>query len=120
MVGIRSMGLGFESLIGHETSSGQRHCIVSAAYLRVLMGIANERFVENAKRIERFRVAFREALTGPPAKVSPDGGVWEDKDARRERKRAEGLKRRAEMEKQYQETGVHQTEDTEVWLGDDI
>lgn len=107
MVAIRSMGLGLESLIGRETN-GTKHCTVSGEYLKALIRIANERFIENARRIERFRVLLKKAaLSG-----GLDGGVtsskgrravvaagesWEDADARRERKRAEGLRRAEEV-----------------------
>lgn len=110
MVGIRSMGLGFESLIGYE-AAGRRRQLVSPEYLHVLIGIANERFAENTKRIERFREAFRDALRGPAAKKSAEGGDWEDPAARRERKRAEGLMKRVELEKKG---GQHVSSDAEA------
>ncbi|KAJ9155427.1 tRNA wybutosine-synthesizing protein-like protein [Pleurostoma richardsiae] len=94
MVAIRCMGLTFESLIGLE-AEGRRHCTVSSEYLETLLAIANERFAENTKRIERFRAAIREAMQ--EKRKGKDGGEWEDPVARRERKRAEGLKRAAEL-----------------------
>ncbi|KAK8927209.1 tRNA wybutosine-synthesizing protein 3 [Metarhizium anisopliae] len=90
MVAVRSMGLGFESLVGHELE-GKRYALVSGSYLRALMDIGNERFSENTRRIERFRGAFRENL----ARIGADGRQWEDPAARRERMRAEGLRRKA-------------------------
>ncbi|KAI9172290.1 tRNA wybutosine-synthesizing protein 3 [Paramyrothecium foliicola] len=95
IVAVRSMGLGFESLIGFEDEGG-RKLMVLPEYLETLVEIANERFAENTKRIERFRSAFRDAMQVNPKK-KPDGGDWEDAAARRERKRAEGLKRREEL-----------------------
>ncbi|KHO00233.1 tRNA wybutosine-synthesizing protein [Metarhizium album ARSEF 1941] len=89
MVAVRSMGLGFESLIGCEVD-GRRCALVSASYLRTLMDIGNERFEENTRRIERFRSAFRDDL----ASLGTGGPEWEDAAARRERMRAEGLLRR--------------------------
>lgn len=62
------------------------------------MAIANDRFVENTKRIERFRGALRDLSRGQPTKKNPDGEDWEDPAARRERKRAEGLRRKAELQ----------------------
>ncbi|WYZ39376.1 hypothetical protein EsH8_III_001290 [Colletotrichum jinshuiense] len=99
VVGVRTMGLSLESLIGYvdDEQGESRHCTVSAAYLRDLMQIANERFVENAARIARFRTALQEAIAGPPAKLGEGGAEWEDAAARRERKKAEGLRRREEM-----------------------
>ncbi|KAG7291595.1 hypothetical protein NEMBOFW57_001614 [Staphylotrichum longicolle] len=93
MVAVRSMGLSFESLIGAETD-GVRRTIVSPQYLKTLVQIANERFVENERRIARFSAALEAALSPPKGK-----GDWEDAQARRERKRQEGLKRREELKK---------------------
>ncbi|KAG8408658.1 hypothetical protein J3458_019679 [Metarhizium acridum] len=90
IVAVRSMGLGFESLVGHEFE-GKRYALVSGSYLRALMDIGNERFSENTKRIERFRGAFKENL----ARMGSDGRRWEDPAARKERMRAEGLRRKA-------------------------
>lgn len=100
MVAIRTMGLAFESLVGRQVD-GRRRRLVSPEYLRTVVRIANERFVENAKRIERFRAAFRDAVEGASApRRNPEGGEWEDAAARRERKRAEGLRRKAEKQAQ--------------------
>lgn len=62
------------------------------------MKIANERFEENTKRIARFAAAFADEMT-PKIKKAPDGGDWEDAAARRERMKADGLRRKAEMAK---------------------
>ncbi|KAH8169976.1 methyltransferase TYW3 domain-containing protein [Sarocladium implicatum] len=96
MVGIRSMGLGFESLIGIQ-ASGQRQQLVSPDYLIELVRIGNERFAENASRIERFRESLRKAMAGN-TRIEDSGEGWEDAATRRERKRAEGLKKKAEKE----------------------
>uniref|UniRef100_L2FXZ7 tRNA(Phe) 7-[(3-amino-3-carboxypropyl)-4-demethylwyosine(37)-N(4)]-methyltransferase n=1 Tax=Colletotrichum fructicola (strain Nara gc5) TaxID=1213859 RepID=L2FXZ7_COLFN len=71
IVGVRTMGLGLESLVGY-------------------------RFVENAARIARFRAALQDAAAGPPARLGEGGAEWEDAAVRRERKRAEGLRRKEE------------------------
>ncbi|KAI0391701.1 methyltransferase TYW3-domain-containing protein [Xylariaceae sp. FL0594] len=101
IVAIRSMGLSLESLIGHREGTTRTRCTVSDEYLRQLLDIANERFVENTKRIDRFRRAFlRETGHDESSNkrvVKSDGTMWEDADARRERKRAEGLRRKAEL-----------------------
>ncbi|KAI0547562.1 methyltransferase TYW3-domain-containing protein [Xylaria curta] len=101
MVALRSMGLSFESLIGVQ-KDGVVKCMVSDEYLHSLLRIANERFEENRKRIERFRTAVLEASYPPKKK---DGTEWEDAQARRERKRAEGLRRKAELQEQNQKGG---------------
>lgn len=109
MVAIRSMGLSLESLVGHQDLDGQRRRIVSAGYFKMLLQISNERFVENTKRIERFRTAFNEAALDPnasgiPKKLNPEGKEWEDAAARRERLRAEGLKRKAALQAEKTES----------------
>ncbi|KAI0863374.1 methyltransferase TYW3-domain-containing protein [Xylaria cubensis] len=101
MVALRSMGLSFESLIGAQ-EDGIIKCMVSDEYLHSLLRIANERFEENRKRIERFRTAVLESSCPPKKK---DGTEWEDAQARRERKRAEGLRRKAELQEQSQKGG---------------
>lgn len=94
MVAVRSMGLSFESLIGAETD-GTRRLMVSPQYLKTLVQIANERFVENEKRIARFGAALSAAFAPPKGKEG-----WEDAQARRERKRQEGLRRREELQRE--------------------
>ncbi|KAF5019302.1 hypothetical protein F66182_8695 [Fusarium sp. NRRL 66182] len=114
MVAIRTMGLAFESLVGQQLD-GHRQRIVSSEYLHTLVQIANERFVENKKRIERFRNAFRDAVSAPAPRRNPEGQEWEDAAARRERKRAEGLRRRAELKaKQEVDTSVGDNESTRM------
>lgn len=94
MVAVRSMGLSFESLVGTETD-GVRRAIVPSEYLKMLVQIANERFIENQKRIARFSAALDAAFAPPEGKEG-----WEDAQARRERKRQEGLRRREELRRQ--------------------
>lgn len=95
------MGLSLESLIGYQDGDGHRQRIVSPEFLQMLISIAGERFVENTKRIERFRSAFRDALVsaakgaGAGRKMNPEGKEWEDAGERRERMRLEGLRRKA-------------------------
>lgn len=109
------MGLGLESLIGRETN-GIKHCTVSGEYLKALIRIANERFVDNARRIVRFRTYLREALSSPSRdgaakkKGDGEGGIWEDAETRKERKRAEGLKRADEVRKMREELEQQQRE----------
>lgn len=100
MVGIRSMGLALESVIGFERE-GKQLCMVPEYQLGNLVEISNDRFKENTKRIERFRSFLQE--------MGKDGEEWEDAKVRRERKRAEGLKR-AQLMKQ---SDHRETDDTE-------
>ncbi|KAF5010662.1 hypothetical protein FDECE_3202 [Fusarium decemcellulare] len=120
MVAIRTMGLAFESLVGQQID-GRRQCLVSPGYLKTLVHIANERFVENTKRIGRFRDAFRGAVSAPAPRRNPEGHEWEDATARRERKRAEGLRRKAELQAEREEhdkpAGTENAEHTELLSG---
>lgn len=105
------MGLGFESLIGYQ-SGDRRIRNVSTQYLHTLMGVADERFVENSKRIEGFRDALRVAVQGKPAKLNAEGNEWEDAAARRERKRAEGLRRKAEAHDEKAKSKLNESEES--------
>lgn len=113
MVAIRSMGLSFESLVGVMDSSGRKRSIVSPEYLRMLVRIGNERFVENGKRIGR----FLEALRAEVIDDGEDGGMSrvEEKEARREMKRAEGLRRQAEARERR---GREKREEVEAYIDD--
>ncbi|KAG5938034.1 hypothetical protein E4U53_008087, partial [Claviceps sorghi] len=115
LVAIRSMGLSFESLIGYE-ADGSRQPLVAEPYLRTLMGIARERFAENAKRIARFRRGFGAAVLAPRARINPDGKQWEDGAARRERMREEGLRRREALEAVRGPSKRGEDEDEDVGL----
>lgn len=101
IVAIRSMGLLLESLVGEQVGN-QRHCTVTAGYLRRLLDISNQRFEENTKRIARFRSAVLDATT-KSASTKKDGTEWEDAEARRARKREEGLRRREKLLQQQQQ-----------------
>lgn len=87
------MGLGFESLIGVQVGD-EIQLMVTSAYLKALVAIGNQRFQENSNRIQRFRSAFLDAVSTPSQKL------WEDADARRARKKEEGLRRREELRKE--------------------
>ncbi|KAF8864624.1 hypothetical protein BDZ45DRAFT_568245, partial [Acephala macrosclerotiorum] len=91
VVGIRTMGLTLESVIGLERD-GVEICMIPEWQLQNLVEISNQRFVENTKRIERFRVLLKE-MGAEVAKKQGENGDWEDAQARKERKRAEGLER---------------------------
>ncbi|KAK0633585.1 methyltransferase TYW3-domain-containing protein [Immersiella caudata] len=106
IVAVRSMGLSFESLIGLERdvegASQQRIPLVTSEYLRMLVKISNGRFAENQKRIARFQTALRTAFS---PKENP--AEWEDAEARRGRKREEGLKRREALKKEALQAEEH-------------
>ena len=110
MVAIRTAGLALESLIGFGSSTHNDdddddeggvvvvYRTVPAAHLRTLLRVANERFVANAERIARFRALL---LSSSEEGVKKQRGPkWEDAVARRERLRAEGLRRREEIRRQ--------------------
>lgn len=104
-VAIRTQGLALDCIIGFlsgSTSSqpdGKINMMVSEYYLRTIIRVANDRFRANEDRKERFRKHLTQSLQGgaEPTKTG-DQGEWESAEARRERKRAEGLKRKHEME----------------------
>lgn len=101
MVAVRTSGLALESVIGY-LEDGQDvnavRCVVSEGYLRMIVGLANQRFEANATRILR----FREHLLHQGSNETPRarGEVWEDANVRRERKRSEGLQKSKEMHDQ--------------------
>jgi tRNA wybutosine-synthesizing protein 3 len=91
--------LALESIIGtvveDEGEDGQEVVkqVVEEGYLEMLAQLANERFAANTERIERFRAELLRSQ-------GRDGGkVWGDKEARRARKRAEGLEKQAMAKK---------------------
>jgi len=108
MVAVRSAGLALESVVGacHEVDQDDGededekeldevdeyeddetvYSLVSEEYCEMLLKLANERFKSNAKRMER----FGDDLFSRKAGHASD---WEDSEARKERKRAEGLKK---------------------------
>lgn len=121
MVGIRCMGLALASVVGFERA-GIEYCMVPEWQLRSLVEVVNQRFGENAKRIERFRRLLREMMSGGEGKkkMGGEGGEWEDAGVRRERKRREGLVRRAEeVERKKREREVEvEADDLMPEIGD--
>ena len=88
IVAIRSAGLSLESVIGYYSHGhDQARSLVSEDYLQLLIALANERFKVNSDRMERFRRKL----------IDSRKGGREDPEVRRERKRTEGLARRADM-----------------------
>lgn len=84
MVAVRTSGLALASLIGVLKDEGDAvRTLVDENYLKILVGVANERFGVNEERIRRFSKGLLR---------TKEGKEWEDVDVRRERKKAEGLK----------------------------
>jgi tRNA wybutosine-synthesizing protein 3 len=96
MVAVRSTGLAFDTVVGYENQEGTINSIVTEVHLRLMVGLANERFVVNSERISRFRSALLSSyqplndLGNNSTKITPD---WEDRAIRQARKREEGLAR---------------------------
>lgn len=96
-------------------------CMVPEETLECLVGIANERFQENTKRIERFRALLKKLSTegsGEVKKQGQDAEEWEDPQVRRERKRAEGLMRSRQMKESRQLQGWEDAETVDLQLLD--
>lgn len=103
IVAVRTSGLSLESIIGYcEEDDGDSNepvirSLVSEEYLQMLVAISNERFGVNTERKERFRTQLLDLCSKSQEKGKGKKAGWEDAEARRERKRAAGLKRREEM-----------------------
>ncbi|KAL8773463.1 MAG: hypothetical protein Q9209_001567 [Squamulea sp. 1 TL-2023] len=132
MVAVRSAGLAFESVIGvvydrsvlppilsgigdGEQQHGEQftEALVNEEYLELLVRIANERFKTNIERIRR----FEDSLFGG---IEPEeSNAWEDKQARQERKKTEGLRRREEMKTSRDSYGSikRDSEDRDIEIG---
>ena len=104
MVGIRTTGLGLESVIGvyEEGSEGayEESCraLVSDDYLALLVRVSEERFKANEERRDRLRRGLKEHMAKFEDQEQSANG-WEDKDARARRKREEGLRRQGDCNK---------------------
>ena len=98
IVAVRSAGYSFDSIIGYQYGDGRNVALVDERYLRTLVNIANERFNINFDRISRFRKALLE--TYEPTATSGSKPDWEDADARKRRKREEGLARQQALQTQ--------------------
>lgn len=115
MVGIRSMGLGLESIIGVE-SDGEMRALVPEWQVEWLLRLVNERFEENQKRIQRFRELLFEKKGDAKGRKNKHGEEWEDKDARRDRLKREGMER-AEALRRRDKDIKHSIEGEEVDIG---
>jgi tRNA wybutosine-synthesizing protein 3 len=88
MVAVRSTGYSFDSIIGYHDNSGQNIALVDERYLQTLALVANERFQINTERIAE------------TSGLASSG--WEDAEARKLRKRAEGLARQQALKNQME------------------
>ena len=101
MVAIRSSGLAFESVVGASTFEAEErynddedvNSLVTEEYLELLLKLANERFKANSERMKR----FEDELFGKQIRKETP---WEDGETRRERKRAEGLRKQNSLREQ--------------------
>jgi tRNA wybutosine-synthesizing protein 3 len=89
MVGIRSMGLSFDCIIGYTDDHEKLHSLVEDSYLRNMFVIANDRFKTNKERITRFQSEVDRLLQRDSSVERPE--------ERRIRKREEGLARQREL-----------------------
>lgn len=113
MVGIRTNGLGFDSVIGiraRDETSGKEtmQAIVTEEYLKMCMRVINERFEWNERRKARLTKELEQLST----QNQHEG--WEDKDARAKRKREEGLRRRTEMSRHSMKTQENATAENDL------
>jgi tRNA wybutosine-synthesizing protein 3 len=95
MVAVRTAGLGLEAIIASVTEDdrvGSPHFqpLVSKDYCTMLLKASNERFEANQQRIDKFRASLREAMALENKKLQHIE-EWESPEARRQRKRKEGL-----------------------------
>ncbi|KAI9788850.1 MAG: hypothetical protein M1816_006514 [Peltula sp. TS41687] len=133
MVGIRCLGLGFDSIVGylhqhndHAENQLIRTSLVTENHLRTLVDVANGRFVENARRMESFRTRLLHLYSASHHRpnneqsTSIEKGLrieWEDAESRRERKRAEGLRRQLEL-RHMEVKHAKESENVEVEIAD--
>lgn len=99
VVAVRSTGYSFDSIIGYQDEAGRNVSLIDENHLRTLVCIANERFKINVERIARFRTQLLESYR--PTSETTSGSSkpdWEDADARKQRKRAEGLARQQALQ----------------------
>lgn len=99
MVAVRSTGYSVDCIIGYHDAEGKNIALVDESSLHTLVGIANERFTINTERIARFRKTLLD-LYRPATNVATGSSKadWEDADARKRRKREEGLARQRALQ----------------------
>lgn len=107
VVAIRSTGYSFDSIIGYQDEAGHNISLMNETHLRTLVCIANDRFKINVERIARFRTQLLDSYQ--PTSIAKSGSSkpnWEDADARKQRKRAEGLARQQALQSTSSEREV--------------
>lgn len=85
----QSLDVPVYQVLGNEFSTRTLQQLVPTAYIIFLLQLANEKWDENLKRLDRLLAAIKQSIY-PSAKAS-NCNNWEDPVARRERKRREGL-----------------------------
>lgn len=101
MVAVRSTGYSYDSIIGYHDDNEGNIALVDEQYLRTMVDVANERFRINTERIARFRTALLEQYRPQPNSASNRAvSGWEDAEARKQRKREEGLARQQALKAQ--------------------
>ncbi|KAG0292670.1 hypothetical protein BGZ96_003833 [Linnemannia gamsii] len=86
---------------GTTTDEGKIYLMVSLSYLRVLIDLSNDKFKMNVAQMARFEERLTKHLLNAEnstitKKVGDQGGEWEDAEARKERKRREGMMKQEE------------------------
>jgi tRNA wybutosine-synthesizing protein 3 len=125
MVGIRTAGLGMESLIGvlegRRDDEGEEICraIVAEDYLDLLVRVSEERFRANEERRERLRKELKDHMVRFEEQEKAADG-WEDKDARARRKRTEGLQRKEQLRREQTPEQQEATDDAQGGFREDL
>lgn len=112
MVAVRTQGLSFDAIVAYQNVDGEMFRLVDQQYLETLTNVANERFRVNNQRIDRFRSILQDRLNHHVNGKAPDK---EDPQVRRARKRAEGLARQQNMQKDHHDNGVQDVEVQELF-----
>lgn len=100
MVAIRTQSLNLDCVVGVTSSdSSAIHPLVTKEYIQLLLQVCNERFVENKKKMDKLSGDLEKVLFPAPAEPSN----WEDAEARKLRKREEGLARADEVRRSKEE-----------------
>jgi len=103
-VAVRTAGLALESVVGHVARGETCRALVSEDYLAVLVELANERFVANRERVERFRACLRQNMAAAETQgdeTTREG--WKDSDKRRQRKCKQGMQEKSANKRTVQD-----------------
>lgn len=111
-VAVRTLGLAMDTIVGYsgESERGDEGddigwSLVEEQYLARLVRIVNTKFATNFERMERWKQLIDEAFSEKKTSTN-----WESSDARRHRKRHEGLQRQAAMQDNNENTEVSMTD----------